>query len=157
MSNALVVYGSNSSNAYTAANLVAEELNAAGYAASVLSAADAKSTDVAAADLVVFGSCTWSKPTADGHELQGQPQELFERFANNLRTEKFPGKPFAIFATGDSRYAKFCGAADYIQQLVTDVGGSQLGEPLRIDGLTVRQENKVRAWAQQIVRACQGL
>jgi len=150
MPRALLVYGSNSSNAYTAAGLVANELKSAGFDITVLSAAEAKLPDVAAADFVILGSCTWSKPTSDGHELQGQPQELFESFADKLRPEKYPGKKFAVFATGDSRYTMFCGAADYIEKLVRDIGGTQVGESLRIDGLTASQEDVVRVWARAI-------
>lgn len=150
MPTVIVVYGSNSSNAYTAACLAGDELTAAGFKVTILSASEALPQDVAAADFAVFGSCTWSKPTPDGHELQGQPQELFEAFAGKLRRGAYPGKKFAVFATGDSRYTKFCGAADYIEKLVHDLGGTQVGVSLRIDGLTCCQDEAVRAWARTV-------
>lgn len=153
MPRALIIYGSNSSNTYSASCLIAEELKSAGFSVTMLSAGEATAQDVAAHDFVLLGSCTWSKPTPDGHELQGQLQELFERFAETLRHEKFPGKRFAVFASGDSRYTKFCAAADLLERLVGDVGGKQVGQSLRIDGLTCRHDEGIRAWAHGVAKA----
>jgi len=153
MPKAVIIYGTNSSNTYCTACLVADELKASGFELQVLSAAEASPADLEPADLVLFGSCTWSKPAPDGHELQGQLQELFERFAESLKGKQFPGKKFAVFGLGDSRYTQFCAAADSLEQLVKDLGGTQVGETLRVDGAPQKQEPVIQAWAKTLGQA----
>ncbi len=152
MPKAILIYGTNSSNTYSTGCLAAEELKASGFEVQVLSAAEATPADLEPSDLVIFGSCTWSKPSPDGHELQGQLQELFERFAESLKGKQFPGKKFAVFGLGDSRYVKFCAAADSLEQLVKDIGGTQVGSSLRVDGMPHGQEETIKAWARSIAQ-----
>jgi flavodoxin len=151
----LIIYGSNSSNTYTAARLIEAEFKASGAEVTLLSAAEARDCDLAPYDLVVLGSCTWSKPGPDGQQLQGQVQELFGRFAESLRGKEFPGKKFAVFGLGDSRYTEFCAAAEKIEQLVSDLKGEQVGSPLKVDGLPQASEDSIKAWARDIAQALQ--
>jgi flavodoxin I len=152
-----MVYGTNSSNTYTTSSIVAVELRGAGFEVQMLSAAEAKPADLEPADLVIFGSCTWSKPLPDGHELQGQPQELFERFAESLKGKTFVGKQFAVFGLGDSRYTQFCAVADWLEKLVLELKGVQVASTLRIDGMPQRQEDAIKAWAKNVAQAYQAV
>ncbi len=155
MSKVLIVYGTNSSNTYVTAGLVASELKAGGFEVTVVPASEASAATLEPYDLVVLGSCTWSKPAPDGHELQGQLQELFEHFAEGLKGKEFPGKKFAVFGLGDSRYTEFCAAADKLEQLVKDVKGEQVGPSLRVDGMPQKQEEVIKTWARGIAQAFQ--
>lgn len=141
----LVIYASNSGNTRSAAQTIADVLRRKKLDVTLQSVGDTAPKDLAGADVVIWGSCTW---LTDGQ--QGQLQKQFADFAAGLRAEnaRFPDKPFGVFALGRHEYTHFCGAADLLEELVRDVGGRLVADSLRVDGFYQHNIETIAAWAE---------
>lgn len=150
---ATIIYGTNSGSTREASTLVQNLLAARGFAVRMVSAADASAEDIASADFVVFGSCTWDAIGPSGR-LEGQMQEHFLGFQARLQGQTFPAKPIAVFGLGDQSYTEFCAAADKLVVFVQQLKAMLVGTPLKIDGFFFHldeSERKLTQWVEQII------
>ncbi|MBI4090556.1 MAG: flavodoxin family protein [Candidatus Komeilibacteria bacterium] len=151
----IIVYGTNSSSTRVASEAMQEVWSRAGNTVVLRSAHDVQPEELTAFDLVTFGSCTWELITPKRH-FEGQLQQHFIEFKNRLAGRQFPGRRFAIFGLGDSSYTNFCIAANHLEALVKQIGGTQVGQTLRVDSFFFDQdanEKKIRAWAKGLLTA----
>lgn len=150
----LIVYATNSSGTMLASELVRDVLKQHGHTVTLKRAGAVEPKEFNNYDFIVLGSCTWGL-VIDDQWTQGQLQNHMYDLQQKLIKEQriFPGKKFAVFALGDSSYTHFCAAADHLQDLVNDVGGELISEPLRIDGWFFHPEQNEKMlidWANSV-------
>ena len=143
----LIVYGSETGNTESLAEAIAEKIIASGSAVKVLNAADAVPEGLCAGyDAALFGCSAWG---TDEVELQGDFNVLFEDFdAIDVK-----GKKAACFASGDSSFEHFCGAAGVIEEKLKELGATIMEDGLRIEGDYSGSKEDVDAWADKIIAA----
>lgn len=149
----LIVYGTNSSSTRVASEVMQAVWSHAGNTVALKSAHEVFPEDITKYDLVVFGSCTWELITPKRH-FEGQLQQHFIEFKDRLAGKTFSDKRFAVFGVGDSSYTNFCIAANHLEALVKQIGGTQVGPTLRVDSFFFDQdanEKKIRMWAKNLL------
>lgn len=147
----IIVYASNSGNTKFTAEHIASVLRARQHLAVVQDVVETKPADLKKFDLIIFGSCTWSRDTDKGL-LQAQLPEQAYQFAESLRGMKLPGKQFAVFGLGRHEYTGFCAAANHLQILVHNLGGKPMVPSLKIDGFPQQQVPTIEAWAKGLAK-----
>lgn len=75
----------------------------------------------------IFATSTWD---------HGKLNPFFQDLFDNMKTQNFAGKHAAFVGLGDTRYEPvlFCEGMDMIRDLWLDLGGSEIGSALRIQG-----------------------
>lgn len=150
----LIVYGTNSTGTLDIAEIVRDVFVEKAHTVDLRNASDVKPGELKHYDLVVLGSCSWMR--MDGHTfLDGQLQQEMFKFVTSLEGKAFHKQRFAVFGVGDSRYEKFCAAADHLEHFVERVGGTKFGMTLRIDKYFYNlDENRKAAewWARHLER-----
>lgn len=111
----LVLFGSTTGTTESVARMIAGKL-----AAEVLNIADAKSSQIAAAERLVLGSSTWGL---------GELQDDWYDGIDKLKQTDLANKTIAIFGVGDSvGYSDtFCGAMAELYKAVKDSGARLVG------------------------------
>ena len=120
-----VVYVSMSGNTEAIADIIAAELKEQKhevFLTDMLSIQNA--TDLLNYDVTFIGMYTWG----DGD----YPDECLD-IIDELEKLNLEDQLFAIFGSGDTAYAEFCGALDKLKELIENQGGVVLSDPLRID------------------------
>ncbi len=140
---AIVLYGSTTGNTQMVAGWIGEELTAAGAEADVVDAAGA--AKLSACDLAVLGSSTWG---------QGEIQDDFAGFYDDMSADDFGGKKVAVFGCGDSGMFpdNFCEAVDKIEQKARKCGAVIVSESLKIDGDIDDYREKAAEWAAALTQ-----
>lgn len=143
MASALIVYGSTTGNTEYVASVIEKTLAGAGC--------DVKNVDAASVtpaglcegyDLIFFGCSTWGD---DSIELQDDFVPLFDAFD----TIGASGKNTAVFGTGDTSYAYYCGAVDAIAEKLQQLGAEVL-DTLKIDGDPQDEHDAIEIWAKNV-------
>lgn len=149
----ILVYASNSGNTLYASRHISDVLTRAGHDVTLRNVAESTPDELAAYDLRILGCPSWLRQTPDG-PLEGQLQQQWYDFAETLRkrggSSDLTGKQFAVFAMGRHEYTHFCGAADKLEELVDDIGGTRTIESLRIDGFAQHNLEQIENWANQL-------
>ena len=135
MSNVLIVYGSTTGNTADIAEYLGGRLRAAGHAGLC-----------EGRDVALFGCSAWG---TDEVELQTDFEPLFEAF-DRIGVK---GVKTACFASGDSSFEHFCGAVDVIEARLSELGGIQILEGLKLDGNLSSNESDVEDWANRLLAA----
>lgn len=140
MANAIIVFGSTMGNTETVADLIAESLN---HEVKVVNVTEVEPSDIKEADLVLFGSSTWG---------DGELQEDFEDFIDEITPELVGEKDVAVFGCGDemSYPDEFCAATDIIREKCEAAGANIVAENLRVDGEPEDSEDEITAWAEAL-------
>jgi flavodoxin I len=147
MLKALIVYGSTTGNTQALASLLEEGLSTKGYAVTLLDASNAKPENICQGyDLVLLGCSAWGD---DEIVLQDD----FEPFFQQLHTSGVAGHKCACFATGDSSFTYFCGAADTIEKRLEELGGQLIMDSLKIEGSPSPNDKEVQRWLDELVAA----
>lgn len=144
-----IIYASNSGNTMRAAERISEVLRESGHAP-VIRSADATAAVLEDVDFWILGSCTWLRQTDDGPKQGELPEHMYRFVREAVAGGLFRGKPCAIFGFGRHEYTKFCGAADHLEEAVTDSGGYLEVETLRVDGFYDTNKEVVDSWAHQV-------
>ena len=144
MGKALILFGSTTGNTEDMAGTVQKALEDAGLQTVLKNVMEATVNDLAADnDLIVLGCPAYGD---DSIELQ----EDFEEFYTQMDTVQLDGKPFAVFAPGDSSYEHFCGSVDKLEEKMIELGGKLVQDGLKIDGDPADYQNEIVEWAQSI-------
>ena len=139
----LILYGSTTGNT----EMVAEQIQdiMADHDVELMDVAEASADVFNDYDNIIAASSTWD---------DGLLQQDFRDFAKNLREAKpdLSSKKVAIVGLGDSNYPDFCEAAPLLEKLFSELGATQVGNSLKIDGFPDEEENeqKVEDWAETI-------
>ena len=142
---ALIVYGSTTGNTASIAEALAEKITSAGHEAVVLNASDAFADGLCTGyDAVFFGCSAWG---TDEVEMQDDFKPLFDEF------EKIgcKGKKAAAFASGDSSFEHFCGAAPVIEERLASLGADIIEESLKVEGDYAGNRDDVDSWCDKVV------
>lgn len=124
MAKAIIVYGSETGNTESVAEVIAAALEDANFRITL------KEVTQASVD--------------EEKELQGDMVDFYD----DLEGADLSGKPAAAFGCGDSDYTHFCGAVDLLEERLEQIGATLLDEGLRIDGDP--DDDDVQEWAKQI-------
>ncbi len=142
MAKAIIVYGSETGNTETVAEVIAAALEDANLEVTLKEVTQASVDELSGYDLILLGSSTWGD---EEKELQGDMVDFYD----DLECADLSGKPAAAFGCGDSDYTHFCGAVDLLEDRLEQIGATLLDEGLRIDGDP--DDDDARNWATQIV------
>lgn len=147
--NVLIVYATYSGGTEQGAQIIAEVLKEKKYSVNVKRADAASADEFKNYDLVVLGSPSW----LDLDYKNGRPHQYMIELMEKAVEVKTLGTKYAVFGMGDTNYAWFCGAVDYLQGFVKQLGGQLVTESLRIDGFYFDEERnreKVAIWAKKL-------
>jgi flavodoxin I len=135
----VIVYGSSTGNTETVAERIADNLS---HEVEIHDVASSPIEAIKNADLVLFGSSTWGN---------GDLQDDFEDFIDELTPELLNGKDVAVFGCGDedSYPDEFCAATDIIRDKASEAGANIVADNLRIDNDPDDHEDEIVAFAEQ--------
>ncbi len=97
--------------------------------------------------------------TAGIRQLAGDGVQLFRSCMTRRRLQhdwlyfngiQLGGKPFAVFAPGDSSYENFCGSVDMLEEKMTEMGGKLVTDGLRADGDPGDYKEEIASWTTSI-------
>jgi len=144
MKKALIIYGSTTGNTEDMAGMVKAELEQLEFEAEVKDVTQTQVADLTADhDLLLLGCPAYGD---DEIELQ----EDFADFYEKLNGLKLDGKPFAVFAPGDSTYEHFCGSVDMLEEKMGELGGKLVTDGLKIDGDPGDAIGEIADWTKSI-------
>ena len=141
MAKAIIVYGSETGNTETVAEVIAAALEDANFQITLKEVTQASVDELSGYDLILLGSSTWGD---EEKELQADMVDFYD----DLEGADLSGKPAAAFGCGDSDYTHFCGAVDLLEERLEQIGATLLDGGLRIDGDP--DDDDAREWATQI-------
>lgn len=134
----LFIYATYSTGTLTMAENAIQFLNAAGQQEVKLIRADkVQGVDIMEHDLIFMASPSWMVQKKDG-----MPHEFYLGMMDRLKGQTF-AKKFAVISLGDDSYAKVCGSADHLVEFVQQLGGTLVGEPLRLEGFYFNKQKRL--------------
>jgi len=138
---AIIIYGSSTGNTEKLAQILAKDLEQR-FTVTLKDVVDAQPKDMVANDLIVLGSSTWS---------DGELQEDFQDFYDEMTSVDLKGKKAAVFGTGDSSWDEFCGAVDILEQKVKEVNGQIIIPGFKWDGdLSEQAAAEIIEWGKNL-------
>ncbi len=141
MAKAIIVYGSETGNTESVAEVIAAALEDANFQITLKEVTQASVDELEDYDLILLGSSTWGD---EEKELQADMVDFYD----DLEGADLSGKSTAAFGCGDSDYTHFCGAVDLLEERLEQIGATLLDEGLRIDGDP--DDDDAQEWAKQI-------
>lgn len=147
MANVRIIFGSETGNTESIAEMVAEQIKAAGHNVACESAANVNAGGLAEGyDCVLMGVSIWGTDTI---ELQSD----FAEYEGEFESMGLAGKKVAAFASGDSSFEFFCGGVDYIEEQFRACGAEIIEEGLRVEGDASGSKEDVIAWAESVLKS----
>ena len=141
MARVLIVYGSETGNTKTAAEMIRDVLARRGHEVEVRDVVDTTADELLKPfDLYLLGVSTWGA-------VEDEVQEDFKAFYAEMADANLTDKPFGVFGAGDKGYANFCKAVDYVAQRVEEQGGSLVLDKLKINLDPNTSREMVEDWA----------
>jgi flavodoxin I len=141
MEKAIVVYGSTTGNTEQMASWITEMLAGLDYVVAMKNVTDASPGELADYDLILLGSSTWG---------EGELQEDFEPFYEQMDDIGLKGKKAAVFGPGDSSYELFCKAVDMLEEKLSELEAEVVVEGLKVDGDVGLVKDEIRDWAKEV-------
>lgn len=142
------MYATYSGSTMAAAQIAQQVLQASGHQVNFTQVLEVQPTDFSSVDAVLLASPSW-----DYHGEEGMPHEDYLTAFKIFEGQKFPNKKFAIIGLGDTHFTKFCGAANHLENWVSQLEGQLVIPSLRLDQYYFNEtENseKVKVWTQQL-------
>jgi len=138
---AIIVYGSNTGNTESLAEALAEELQSR-FDVTVQRVTDVAPEDVLDYDLIVLGSSTWN---------DGELQEDFQDFYEEMDRLDLSGKKVAVFGPGDSSWDEYCRAVDLLEEKSRELKADLIAPGFKWDG-DVDEEAiaEIKKWASKL-------
>ena len=141
MPRAIIVYGSTTGSTEMLAGYVAKGMNEAGVDVTVLNVTDVDAEELLDYDIIFLGSSTWG---------EGELQEDFIGFYEDMEGMSLKGKKAAAFGPGDSSYDMFCEAVNLLEDRLHACGAKIVTPGLKIDGDVIAAEKAAEAWGKQV-------
>ncbi|MGI6512831.1 MAG: flavodoxin [Syntrophomonadales bacterium] len=141
MERAIIVYGSNTGNTESLAGAVAEELQSR-LDVTVQNVADISPDDILDYDLILLGSSTWN---------EGELQEDFQDFFEEMDRLDLSGKKVAVFGPGDSSWEEYCRAVDLLEEKSRELRADLIAPGFKWDGdIDEEAIAEIRKWASKL-------
>ncbi|NLU50856.1 MAG: flavodoxin [Syntrophomonadaceae bacterium] len=142
MEKAIIVYGSTTGNTETLSRALEEEL-AQRFEVTRKDVIDTDPHEVLNYDLIVLGSSTWS---------DGELQEDFQDFYEEMDTIDLAGKKVAVFGPGDSNWDdSFCKAVDILEAKARERRATLVAPGFKWDGEIDDQAlTEIKKWGTQL-------
>lgn len=147
--NILLIYSTYSSNTFTVAHIIKNELEKYSHHVTLKQAHEAGSEEILVHDLVLIGSPSWKHQGKEGH-----PHQHIIEFMEKSTSVTFNQRPFAVFGLGDRRYAQFCGAVDHLENFIHSRQGKLLSDSLRIHNFYFNEEKNthdIQEWVKKLL------
>jgi len=163
MKKAIVIYGSTTGNTETLSKYVGEGLKASGVEVMVKNVTESGPEELKDYDVIVLGCSTWG---------DGELQDDFVSFEEEMRKIRLDGKKGAVFGPGDSIYPisnplkaclhkrvfgpgdsiypQFCKAVDTLEERLKSCGAEIIIDSLKIDGDIQPQLEKAEDWGKNL-------
>ena len=141
MVKAILVYGSMTGNTEILSQSVQEGLKISGVDVLVKSAAETQPEELKNYDGIILGCSTWG---------DGELQDDFISFEENMKKIDLSGKKTACFGPGDSAYPQFCKAVDILEETLKSCGAKIIIDSLKIDGEVEPKLEEAKDWGKKI-------
>lgn len=141
MTKAIIIYGTTTGNTELLANYIAAGMQSPGLDVTIQNVIDSDVLDLYDYDIIVLGSSTWG---------DGELQDDFIDFYDELEGLFLGGKKAAAFGPGDSSYDAFCGAVDRLDSRLRDCGVDIIAPCLKVDGDVEAAQEKAMEWGKQL-------
>ena len=143
MSKAILIYGSTTGNTEQLKDSVESGLKSAGWDVTVKNVKDVDINEVKDYDLVVLGCPTWG---------DGELQEDFIDFYENMTEDIFKDKKAAVFGPGDSELYPdtFCEAVNMLESKLNECGAKIVADGLMVDGSVEAAAGEAEEWSASI-------
>ncbi|MNW24196.1 Flavodoxin [compost metagenome] len=140
----IIVYASMTGNTEEIAELIAEGVRQEGHEAVLKESHECSASELLEYDGYIMGLYTWG----DG-ELPDEFEDLFEE----LDEVDLAGTRTALFGSGDTSYAEFCGAVDLLEKKLKERGATVAQESLKLE-FNPRDDEKetCRSFGRQYVQ-----
>jgi len=146
MAKVILIYGSTTGNTEALAEAVASGLNEGGAEVTVKNVVDASVNELADYDSVVLGCPTWG---------EGELQDDFIDFYEEMSSISLTGKKAAVFGTGDSELYPdtFCKAVEILENRLKECGAEIIVESFKVDGDVEPAMGDAEAWGLKIAES----
>ncbi|MCX7997122.1 MAG: flavodoxin family protein [Patescibacteria group bacterium] len=134
----LIIYGTYSSGTLMVAEAARDMLTESGHTVTMLRVDSVQGQDIIDHELIIMGSPSWKV-----FGKQGMPHEWYYGMMERLKGQTFNRK-FAVFGLGDESYALVCDSVNHLKGFVQELGGTLIGEPLKIEGFFFNKEQRLR-------------
>ncbi len=141
MAKVIIIYGSTTGNTETLSKFVDEGLKSSEVEVIIKNVARVNPEELKDYDAIVLGCSTWG---------DGELQDDFISFEEEMRNIKLDGKKAACFGPGDSVYPQFCKAVDVLEDTLKNCGAEIIIDSLKIDGDVESELEKVKDWGRGI-------
>ncbi|MNB68377.1 Flavodoxin [compost metagenome] len=142
----LVAYASLTGNTEEMAELIAEGIRQAGNEAVLKEVHECNADEITAYDGAILGAYTWG---------DGELPDEFLDFYEEMDELDLKGRKAAVFGSGDTGYAIYCGAVDLLEKKLTERGAELAQTGLKIEyGPTSAEKEECRRFGQRVSEAC---
>ena len=148
-----IVYGSETGNTRSGAEIIIRALAAGGHQADGLDVRESSLDALQAAlsgeyDLALLGVSTWG---AVDEEVQEDFTELYDA----METMDLSGRSVAVFGSGDQGYDAFAKAVDFVETRLREQGAAIVAPGFKFNLEPGPVQAELEAWARQAVAAAQ--
>ncbi len=144
MAKAVLIYGSTTGNTEALSKAVEKGLKTSGLDVSVKEVTDINPGELQDYELIILGCSTWG---------DGELQDDFISFEEELGKIKLEGKKAAVFGPGDSSYPLFCEAVDILEKRLKECGATIIIDSLKIDGDGELHLKEAETWGEKAGQA----
>ena len=139
----LILYGSTTGNTEHLAATLNDYLSNSKLDTELKEVVEVNSALIKEYQLLIMGSSTWG---------EGELQEDFEEFYDDMENYSFQDKRFAVFGPGeeDNYPDTFCDAVDIIEKKLSELGAKKVVDSLKIDE-NEDGEDLLRNWADRLL------
>lgn len=128
MNKVAIIFGTTTGNTERTAEIIKGRLEITAKEIEVKNVTEVSVNELTADhDLVLLGCAVYG---FDSIELQDDFQEFYKKI-NGIQ---LGGKPYAVFAPGDSSHEFFCRSVEMLQEKMDELGGKMVVDGLKIDG-----------------------
>jgi flavodoxin I len=144
MTKTIIVYGSTTGSTLKLAERIEDTLKIYNGDVERVEVTDIQPADLTAYDLIILGCSTWG---------EGELQEDFVFFEEEMEGLDLTGKLGACFGPGDSDYTLFCEAVNILEGRLDDCGAKIIATGLKIDGDVDSQLKEAEKWAEKVFQS----
>lgn len=124
MTKVIIVYSSLTGNTEEMSEVIEKGVQEAGVEVVRKDAYDAKAEELLEYDGIILGAYTWG---------DGELPDEFLDFYEDMCELSLSGKKAAVFGSGDTSYAQYCGAVDLLEQKLRELGAEIVHESLKFE------------------------